>query len=289
MIAAAPAGAGPGPARFATRSALGYVSGRYGSQKFHRRECGLDPASVVEFLTAEGDSSMPDAARRRRAGHARREDPPPPGADPRARGQRLRRRQPDAVAARRPRGRLRDDHPQARLAARGPARRPRPDGRPADRLEPRRPARRGPAADASSTASPTAPTRSRPTASSSTGRTSTSSPGCCRGWRRGRSPATSTPAARRSTATTPPGRPKTTRPRPNSDYAVSKVAAANLHPLLRQAQAVPLRQPPALLGLRPARGLGPADPQRDPPRPGGDLSRRSSTRPSRATSSTSTT
>ena len=44
-------------------------------------------------------------------------------------------------------------------------------------------------------------------------------------------------------------------------------------PLLRQAQAVPLRQPAALFGLRPARRLVAADPQRDPPRPGGQLSR----------------
>ena len=147
----------------------------------------------------------------------------------------------------------------------------RPDGRPADRLQPRRPPRRDPAAHRSSTASPTAPTRSRPTASSSTGPTSTSSPGCCRGWSRGRSPATSTPAARRSTATTPPGPPSDDPTAPNSDYAVSKVAAANLIHYLRQAQAVPLRQPAALLGLRAARGLVPADPQPDPPRPGGHL------------------
>ena len=33
--------AGTAPRRFASRAALGYVSGRYGSQKFHRRECGL--------------------------------------------------------------------------------------------------------------------------------------------------------------------------------------------------------------------------------------------------------
>jgi transketolase len=44
---------GPSLERFATRSAGGYVSGRYGSQKFHRRECGLDPESIVRFLTAE--------------------------------------------------------------------------------------------------------------------------------------------------------------------------------------------------------------------------------------------
>ena len=38
------------PARFVHRSALGYVSGLYGSQKFHRGECGLDPASMVAEL-----------------------------------------------------------------------------------------------------------------------------------------------------------------------------------------------------------------------------------------------
>lgn len=41
------------PDRFETRTALGYLSKRYGSQKFHRRECGLDPASIAGFLTAE--------------------------------------------------------------------------------------------------------------------------------------------------------------------------------------------------------------------------------------------
>jgi transketolase len=43
------------PERFTARTALGYVSGRYGSQRFHRRECGLDPASILEFI-AEGDN-----------------------------------------------------------------------------------------------------------------------------------------------------------------------------------------------------------------------------------------
>jgi transketolase len=41
------------PERFATRSADGYPSGRYGSQKFHRRECGLDADSIVDFIAAE--------------------------------------------------------------------------------------------------------------------------------------------------------------------------------------------------------------------------------------------
>ena len=44
---------GEAPERFATRSAQGYLSGRYGSQKFHRRECGLDSASIVDFLATE--------------------------------------------------------------------------------------------------------------------------------------------------------------------------------------------------------------------------------------------
>jgi len=38
------------PRRFSHRCAVGYPSGRYGSQKFHRREWGLDPAAIVEFL-----------------------------------------------------------------------------------------------------------------------------------------------------------------------------------------------------------------------------------------------
>jgi transketolase len=53
MVAAELLKSGPTLERFATRSASGYVSGRYGSQKFHRRECGLDPESIVRFLTAE--------------------------------------------------------------------------------------------------------------------------------------------------------------------------------------------------------------------------------------------
>jgi transketolase len=44
---------GQAPARFAARSAQGYLSGRYGSQKFHRRECGLDPASILAFLATQ--------------------------------------------------------------------------------------------------------------------------------------------------------------------------------------------------------------------------------------------
>ncbi len=42
---------GHAPQRFLHRPALGYVSGRYGSQQFHRRECGLDPDAVLAALT----------------------------------------------------------------------------------------------------------------------------------------------------------------------------------------------------------------------------------------------
>jgi transketolase len=54
-LALALASAGSVPERFVARTARGYPTGRYGSQAFHRRECGLDGASIVEFLT-EGDN-----------------------------------------------------------------------------------------------------------------------------------------------------------------------------------------------------------------------------------------
>lgn len=54
MVAAALLERGLAPPRFATRAALGYVSGRFGSQAFHRRECGLDGDSVARFLAAGG-------------------------------------------------------------------------------------------------------------------------------------------------------------------------------------------------------------------------------------------
>jgi transketolase len=41
-------GMGQAPRRLTHRCAQGYLSGRYGSQVFHRRECGLDPASVLQ-------------------------------------------------------------------------------------------------------------------------------------------------------------------------------------------------------------------------------------------------
>jgi transketolase len=44
---------GLAPRRFTSLSAKGYVSGLYGSQKFHRQECGLDAATVIRKLAAE--------------------------------------------------------------------------------------------------------------------------------------------------------------------------------------------------------------------------------------------
>lgn len=41
---------GSPPARFTHCCAKGYPSGCYGSQKYHRRECGLDPDSIVAEL-----------------------------------------------------------------------------------------------------------------------------------------------------------------------------------------------------------------------------------------------
>jgi transketolase len=41
---------GEAPARFTHRCAVGYPSGYYGSQQFHRKESGLDPASVLAEL-----------------------------------------------------------------------------------------------------------------------------------------------------------------------------------------------------------------------------------------------
>jgi len=46
--------AGAAPRRFTHRAAQGYPSGRYGSQKFHRRECGIDPETLLaELLQVE--------------------------------------------------------------------------------------------------------------------------------------------------------------------------------------------------------------------------------------------
>jgi len=45
---------GKAPRRFIHRTASNVVGGRYGSQKFHRRECGIDPAAVLAALNLEG-------------------------------------------------------------------------------------------------------------------------------------------------------------------------------------------------------------------------------------------
>jgi transketolase len=47
MLTHALATVGACPRRFTHRCALGYPSGRYGSQRYHRKECGLDPASIL--------------------------------------------------------------------------------------------------------------------------------------------------------------------------------------------------------------------------------------------------
>lgn len=41
---------GEAPARFTHRFALGYASELYGSQRFHRKECGLDPEGIIAAL-----------------------------------------------------------------------------------------------------------------------------------------------------------------------------------------------------------------------------------------------
>lgn len=52
MLASALMSAGCAPRHFTQRTAQGYVSGLYGSQKFHRTECGLDPTSVAQLVTS---------------------------------------------------------------------------------------------------------------------------------------------------------------------------------------------------------------------------------------------
>jgi transketolase len=41
---------GHAPPRFTHHCARGYPSGRYGSQRYHRRESGLDAASILAGL-----------------------------------------------------------------------------------------------------------------------------------------------------------------------------------------------------------------------------------------------
>lgn len=55
MLAYALVQRGVAPGRFTHRSALGYPSARYGSQKFHRKESGLDPASILAALQGSAE------------------------------------------------------------------------------------------------------------------------------------------------------------------------------------------------------------------------------------------
>ena len=61
MVATALLTAGVMPASFAHRHALGYPSGRYGSQSWHRAECGLDVASMLALIDNQpGRVGMPN-------------------------------------------------------------------------------------------------------------------------------------------------------------------------------------------------------------------------------------
>ena len=51
LIASALLEEGRAPRRFRHFTAKGYPSGRYGSQAFHRRECGLDAATVLDEIS----------------------------------------------------------------------------------------------------------------------------------------------------------------------------------------------------------------------------------------------
>jgi transketolase len=42
---------GCAPRHFAHRCALGYPNGRYGSQLYHRQQCGLDPESIANYFS----------------------------------------------------------------------------------------------------------------------------------------------------------------------------------------------------------------------------------------------
>jgi transketolase len=53
---------GQTPQRFTHRCAQGYLSGRYGSQAFHRHECGLDAESIIQCCLVP--ASSPSCAQR---------------------------------------------------------------------------------------------------------------------------------------------------------------------------------------------------------------------------------
>jgi transketolase len=54
MLALALAKRGATPRRFSHRCATGYPSGRYGSQRYHRKDCGLDPESIAAAISEGG-------------------------------------------------------------------------------------------------------------------------------------------------------------------------------------------------------------------------------------------
>ena len=205
---------------------------------------------------------------RARHGRARREDPPPPGPDPRARRQRVRRRQPDAVALRRPPGRLRHDHPQAAW---------RLEDLPDDHV------RMVDLLIDSNLDALLDEVRPRTifncvaygaysfeTDSQLIYRTNFNFVTRLLPRLESRSIACYVHAGSSSEYGDNAAGPAETRPA-GPQQRLRRLQGRRRQPdlLLRQAQAVPLRQPPALLGLRAARGLVAADPQRDPPRRGG--------------------
>jgi transketolase len=59
MLASRLLEAGAAPAWFRVCAALGYPSGLYGSQQFHRHECGLDPATVISQLLEAVPEGVP--------------------------------------------------------------------------------------------------------------------------------------------------------------------------------------------------------------------------------------
>lgn len=56
MIASLVLNRGIGLSRFVSRCALGYPGGRYGSQKYHRQESGIDAVSILNFIHDETTS-----------------------------------------------------------------------------------------------------------------------------------------------------------------------------------------------------------------------------------------
>jgi len=63
MLAARMLAAGVAPRRFQQFNALGYASGLYGSQKFHRKECALDAESILNQCRASAGAVVGPAVR----------------------------------------------------------------------------------------------------------------------------------------------------------------------------------------------------------------------------------